>query len=148
MSDDGNPDGKRFDLQRFTDAQQPVYETALAELRNGDKRSHWMWFIFPQLRELGRSGTARHYGIGGLDEATAYLRHPLLGARLCECTQAVLDVRGGSLDAIFGSPDNLKFVSSMTLFGRVPQAPDLFIRALGRYNGGAEDERTLRLLLS
>src|SRR4051812_39696688 len=101
------------DLQRFAAAQEPVFSTALAELRAGRKRTHWMWFIFPQLRGLGRSPTAIYYGIGSLDEARAYLAHPVLGPRLDLCTDAVLGVEGRTLHEIFGSPDNMKFHSSM-----------------------------------
>ena len=135
------------DLGRFLDAQERVYDTALSELRAGHKRSHWMWFIFPQLKGLGLSPTARFYGIADLAEAQALLAHPLLGARLLACTRAVLGVNGRSLHAIFGSPDDLKFRSSMTLFeqaagGREPA----FREALERYCGGEPDPRTLELL--
>ena len=105
-----------YDLKRFVDAQARVYEIALDEIDNGRKRSHWMWFIFPQLRGLGRSSTAQIYGIGSLDEARAYLAHPLLGPRLRECAEAALEHSGKPLIDIFGSPDDLKFRSSMTLF--------------------------------
>src|SRR5437763_2326403 len=103
----------RFDLERFVTAQAPVFETVVAELRAGRKRTHWMWFIFPQLRGLGRSPTATYYGIGSLDEARAYLAHPLLGARLDLCTDAVLGIAGRTPREIFGSPDDMKFHSSM-----------------------------------
>jgi uncharacterized protein (DUF1810 family) len=98
----------RFDLQRFVTAQEPVFETVLAELRAGRKRTHWMWFVFPQLAGLGRSSTARFYGISSIDEARAYLAHPVLGPRLDRCTRIVLASDGPSLHAIFGSPDDLK----------------------------------------
>src|SRR3954470_2345249 len=110
------PAAAAFDRERFVTAQAPVFATALAELQAGQKRSHWMWFVFPQLRGLGRSAMARHYGVGSLAEARAYLAHPLLGPRLIECTCAVLAIEGRPLHAIFGSPDDVKFCSSMTLF--------------------------------
>jgi uncharacterized protein (DUF1810 family) len=136
-----------FDLQRFVEAQASVYATALAELRAGQKRSHWMWFVFPQLRGLGSSATATHYGIATLDEARAYLAHPLLGPRLRECTEAVLAVQGRSLHAIFGSPDDMKFGSSMTLFEHaVGGTGQPFRAALDRFCGSEADQRTLALL--
>ena len=110
------PNTDSFDLERFVTAQAPVFATAPAELQAGEKRSHWMWFVFPQLRGLGHSAMAMRYGIGSLDEARAYLAHPLLGPRLIECTCAVLAIEGRPLHAIFGSPDDVKFCSSMTLF--------------------------------
>lgn len=141
------PDGDPFDLQRFVTAQDPVFATVLAELRDGRKRSHWMWFIFPQLRELGRSSTARFYGIAAIDEARAYLAHPILGPRLVQATEAVLSVQGRTLHEIFGSPDDLKFRSSMTLFANAAaEAGNLYRRALDRYCNGRLDEATLRLL--
>ena len=106
----------RFDLQRFVTAQAPVFETVFAELRAGRKRSHWMWFVFPQLRGLGRSSTAQFYGIGSIDEARAYLAHPVLGPRLALCARIVLASEGPFLHAIFGSPDDMKFRSCVTLF--------------------------------
>ena len=105
-----------YDLARFVTAQQGVYERALAELTAGRKKSHWMWFVFPQLASLGSSATARHYGIGSLGEARAYLAHPLLGARLRECTATVNRLEGTTARALFGYPDDLKFRSCMTLF--------------------------------
>ena len=133
-----------FDLERFVDAQQGVYEQALAELEAGRKRTHWMWFIFPQLRGLGHSSTAEFYGIGSLNEARAYIAHPLLGPRLILCTEAVLGISDRSLQAIFGSPDDMKFRSSMTLFVLAAGNPDsVFQRALDRYCGGRMDERTV-----
>lgn len=135
-----------FDLQRFVDAQDGIYESALAELCAGDKRSHWMWFIFPQLRGLGRSPTAQYYGIGSLDEARAYLIHPQLGPRLRECIEAILpwhDRR--SAEQILGSVDALKLRSSLTLFDRVEE-DGLFAAALQAFFDGERDERTLALL--
>jgi uncharacterized protein (DUF1810 family) len=137
----------RFDLGRFETAQAPVIERVLQELRAGEKRSHWMWFVFPQLAGLGHSPMARRYAIGSLDEAQAYLAHGVLGSRLVECTRTVNAVEGRSVHAIFGSPDDMKFRSSMTLFARTA-APDqpVFREALDRYFGGAEDPRTVDLL--
>lgn len=134
-----------IDLTRFVEAQGPVYETALAELKTGHKCSHWMWFVFPQLAGLGMSPTARFYGIAGLEEARAYLAHPVLGPRLLACTRAVLGVEGRSLHAIFGSPDDLKFRSAMTLFDRAGGEP-AFREALARYCEGRPDPRTLEVL--
>lgn len=133
-------------LARFVEAQAPVFESALRELRDGRKRTHWMWFVFPQLRGLGRSAMAHRYGIADLDEARAYLAHPLLGARLAECTQAMLAHAGTRLGAILGFPDDLKFVSCMTLFDAAGGPKDLFERALQAFNGGVADAATLRLL--
>ena len=135
-----------FDLRRFESAQAPVFETVLEELRVGRKRTHWMWFIFPQLRGLGRSPTAQHFGLASLEEARAYLAHPALGPRLLLCTEAVLGVRGRSLHDIFGSPDDMKFQSSMTLFARAGTKEGPFGEALERYCSGRPDERTLGLL--
>jgi uncharacterized protein (DUF1810 family) len=141
------PAGAAFDLERFVTAQAPVFATALAELQSGQKRGHWMWFIFPQLRGLGHSAMARHYGIGSLAEARAYLAHPLLGPRLVQCTRAALAIEGRSLHVIFGSPDDVKFRSSMTLFALAASEEDsVFRQALDRFCGGRADERTLALL--
>jgi len=135
-----------FDLERFIAAQNPVYERVRAELAAGAKSSHWMWFIFPQLRGLGRSATAEHFGLAGRAEAEAYLAHPVLGARLRECTQLVLTVAGRSAQQIFGSPDELKFRSSMTLFAEVAPDEPAFRAALTRYFDGHGDPLTLQLL--
>ncbi|HWI82788.1 DUF1810 domain-containing protein [Ramlibacter sp.] len=138
--------GDPFDLERFVQAQAPVYRQALAELRAGRKRSHWMWFVFPQLQALGRSATAWHYGLASLAEAQAYWAHPLLGARLRECSEAVLNGPEADVRRLFGSPDDLKFRSCLTLFERVaPQAP-VFRRCLDRFYGGAPDPLTLAAL--
>ena len=134
------------DLQRFVDAQDPVYDRVLAELRRGVKASHWMWFVFPQLRELGRSATARRFGIASADEALAYWRHPRLGTRLLECVGLLLAVRGASALQILGSPDDVKLRSSLTLFERVAPEEPAFARALDRFFDGARDPRTLALL--
>lgn len=135
-----------FDLQRFIRAQDTIYATALQELRSGHKRSHWMWFIFPQVLGLGSSPTSRLYSIASADEARAYWNHPVLGSRLSECTQAVLALRDLSAEQIFSYPDHLKFRSSMTLFDRAVQDSDLFGAALRKYFGGEADPMTLRLL--
>jgi len=135
-----------FDLERFVAAQAPVFETALAELESGAKRSHWMWFVFPQLAGLGMSPTAQFYGVASLDEARAYLAHPLLGPRLARCTQVVVDSRAASLPALFGSIDALKFISCMTLFQVAGAGAGPFQSALDRWNGGAQDPRTTALL--
>jgi len=137
----------RFDLQRFVTAQEPVFETVLAELRAGRKRTHWMWFVFPQLAGLGRSSTARFYGIGSIDEARAYLAHPVLGPRLDLCTRIVLASDNSSLHAIFGSPDDLKFRSCMTLFSLAADDPDNpFRQALDRWCDGRPDEQMVALI--
>ncbi len=133
-------------LQRFVDAQAPVYAEVRAELRSGRKRSHWMWFIFPQIKGLGVSPTAQFYAIGSRGEAEAYFAHPVLGPRLTECTQLVLDVAGRSAHDIFGSPDDLKFRSSMTLFADVAADGVLFQAALRKYFNGEPDRRTLEIL--
>lgn len=136
-----------FDLERFVDAQSGVHERAVAELRGGRKRSHWMWFVFPQLAGLGHSGMARRYGITGLDEARAYLEHPVLGARLLECGQTLeaLDARLSASD-IFGSPDDLKLRSSLTLFAQAAGPGSIFERLLAKYFAGRADDRTLAML--
>ena len=133
-------------LARFVEAQSGVYETALDELRDGEKRTHWMWFVLPQLRGLGRSEMAWRYGIADLDEARAYLRHPLLGPRLGECTRAMLAHAGTPLVAILDFPDDLKFVSCMTLFDAAGGSNELFERALQAFNRGMPDAETLRRL--
>lgn len=135
-----------FDLERFVVAQAPVYERVRAELAAGAKASHWMWFIFPQLRGLGRSAMAEHFGLAGRAEAEAYLAHPVLGARLRECTRLVLDVRNKTLHEIFGTPDDLKFRSSMTLFAAVAPEEPLFRQALDRYFGNRPDTLTEQML--
>jgi len=136
----------QFDLQRFVDAQDPVYDTVLAELRGGAKRSHWIWFVFPQLRGLGRSPTAAHYGIASLDEARAYLAHDVLGPRLAECTRLVLAIGGRSVEDIFGWPDNLKVRSSMTLFAHATDDNADFRGVLDKFYGGEEDPATVERL--
>jgi uncharacterized protein (DUF1810 family) len=130
-------------LQRFVDAQAPVYNHVCSELRKGDKRGHWIWFIFPQIRGLGYSATAARFAISSREEAVAYLDHPILGPRLRECTRLVTLVEGRSLDQIFGYPDDLKFRSSMTLFAQVTADNRIFLEALEKYCGGEFDRLTL-----
>ncbi|RYC10301.1 DUF1810 domain-containing protein [Ciceribacter ferrooxidans] len=134
-----------FDLERFVEAQAPVYSDVLRELRDGRKRTHWMWFIFPQLSGLGHSPMAQYYGIASLDEARAYLAHPLLGPRLTECVEAVLTHPERSANAIFGIPDDAKFRSCLTLFLAAGAAEHPFGAALPHFYG-SPDPRTLSLL--
>jgi uncharacterized protein (DUF1810 family) len=135
-----------YNLHRFVEAQQRCYEQALGELGNGRKTSHWMWFIFPQIAGLGFSTTAQFYAISSLDEARAYLEDPLLGARLRTCVEAVNRVEGSSAHDIFGSPDDLKFRSSMTLFAAADPTEPLFREALRKYYAGERDPLTLEKL--
>jgi len=139
-------DDDRHDLARFPQAQAPVYSQVLAELRAGRKRSHWIWFIFPQVEGLGRSAMAQRYAIGSLEEARAYLAHSVLGARLRECSELVLAVEGRTVHEIFGSPDDMKFRSCMTLFHRAAPGEAVFTDCLKKYFEGQEDPQTLRLL--
>ncbi len=132
-----------YNLQRFVDAQKDVFDAVCAELAAGRKRGHWMWFIFPQLKGLGRSSTAQFYGISGREEAEEYLRHPILGQRLRHCTQLLLGVRGRSINEIVGSPDDMKFRSCMTLFAQVAQDKQIFVDAVNKYYGGEFDDWTL-----
>ena len=136
------------DLQRFVDAQEARIADAMAELRAGRKRTHWMWFVFPQLRGLGHSQMAWHFGIASRGEAVAYLAHPVLGPRLRECVEIVLAVRGRTAHEILGSPDDLKLLSCLTLFAEVEQARGggVFDRALRQYYAGQPDQATLELL--
>jgi uncharacterized protein (DUF1810 family) len=137
----------RFNLQRFVEAQAGVIERVYAELRAGQKRSHWMWFVFPQIRGLGSSEMAMRYAISGREEARAYLDHSVLGPRLQECTGIVVDLEGRTIEAIFGYPDDLKFHSSMTLFSEVAVPSEwVFDKALMKYFGGKTDEATLARL--
>jgi len=135
-----------FDLERFAEAQKATYHNALAELKQGKKSGHWMWFMFPQLRGLGRSSISERYGISSIDEARSYLEHPLLGPRLRECTEAVNAIAGRTAEQIFGSPDNLKFHSSMTLFHLASPRTKEFATALRKYFNGRDDQRSLDLL--
>ena len=138
--------GESFDLQRFLDAQAPVIATVMNELRSGEKRSHWIWFVFPQLRGLGRSSAAHYYGIPSLKEAEEYLEHPVLGPRLNECTALVCAVQGRSAEQIFGPIDALKFRSSMTLFAHAEGSGSVFHEALTRYYNGQADPLTAGML--
>ena len=135
-----------YNLHRFLDAQERVYDTVLAELRAGRKSSHWIWFIFPQIAGLGRSSIAQQFAVASLDEAKAYLQHPVLGQRLRECTQLLLDVNGRSAEEIFGYPDYLKFRSCMTLFSAATTDNTLFKAALHKYFDGQPDQSTLDIL--
>jgi uncharacterized protein (DUF1810 family) len=135
-----------LNLDRFVEAQAPVYDRALSELKAGRKQSHWMWFVFPQIAGLGHSPMAQHYAIPNLAGARAYLAHPLLGARLRECTQAVMAVEGQTAHEIFGSPDDLKFRSSMTLFAHAVPEEKLFRAALEKYFDSEADALTLEKL--
>jgi len=139
--------GDPFDLERFVSAQEEVYDSALAEIRSGRKRTHWMWFVFPQLRGLGSSPISRQFAIRSSAEARAYLADPILGARLLECCGALLRANAGSATDIFGSPDDLKLRSCATLFASVSEPGSVFERVLERFYGGARDERTEALLL-
>lgn len=141
-----NPEPDRFNLARFIDAQDGVYSTALAELRVGRKRTHWMWFIFPQLDGLGSSSMARRFAIRDLDEARAYLAHPILGQRLIECCRALLALPTTSATGIMGYPDDLKLRSSMTLFALVADGQPEFESVLAKFFGGCKDVQTLALL--
>jgi uncharacterized protein (DUF1810 family) len=134
------------DLQRFVDAQEGVIEEVRAELAAGRKRSHWMWFIFPQIRGLGASPMAQRFAIANLEEARAYAAHPVLGARLRECVRLVVDAPPGPIEAILRHPDDLKFRSSMTLFARACADEPVFRAALERFFGGREDPATLERL--
>jgi len=135
-----------FELERFVRAQEPVLAQVRQELRDGHKRSHWMWFIFPQLRGLGRSEMATRYGVSSLAEARAYLAHPVLGPRLVECTNLLNAVEGRDAHQILGSPDDRKFQSCLTLFARADTGEAAFRQALQHYFGGEEDQRTVELL--
>jgi len=138
--------GDQFALHRFLDAQEPIIDTVLRELAAGRKTSHWMWFIFPQLRGLGSSPIAQYYGLGSLDEAQAYLDHPVLGARLKICTQTTLKHSSLTLRQIFGTPDNMKFFSSMSVFALASDTTSVFQHALDQWCDGKIDEATIKLL--
>lgn len=133
-------------LQRFLDAQATDYAQALAEVKAGRKRSHWMWYIFPQIQGLGFSSTSKHYAIRDLAEATAYLQHPVLGQRLVEISTALIGLAGSDANRVFGSPDDLKLKSSMTLFAAVPGTDAVFEQVLAKFFGGVRDGQTLQLL--
>jgi uncharacterized protein (DUF1810 family) len=133
-------------FSHFVAAQEPVYRNVVAELRAGEKRSHWMWFIFPQLAGLGRSAMAQKYALASLSEAEDFLRHPVLGKRLRQCTELVNAVEGKTIHAIFGSPDDRKFHSSMTLFAQATPDNRIFLEAIRKYFGGQYDPLTLEIL--
>ena len=143
---DGSDDGDPYDLNRFITAQDGVYDRALAELHGGEKRSHWMWYIFPQIEGLGHSPATHLYSIKSLDEARQYLAHPVLGSRLAECCEAVMAVQGRSAADIFGHPDDWKLQSSMTLFELVSGPRSVFARVLDKYYQGKRDSRTLQIV--
>lgn len=141
------PDGSDpYDLARFVGAQEGVYDQALAEIRSGRKRSHWMWYVFPQFKGLGSSPTSIQYAIGSAAEALAYLAHPILGPRLLECAEAALRIDSRSALEIFGSPDDMKLRSSATLFAAVSPKGSVFHRLIDKYFAGKEDVRTIELL--
>jgi uncharacterized protein (DUF1810 family) len=142
MTEAGDP----FNLRRFVEAQRDTYHQALRELRAGRKTSHWMWFVFPQLRGLGMSEASRFYGVAGLDEARAYLAHPVLGARLRECVEATLAIDGLTAEDVLGHIDSKKFRSCLTLFARAAPEEPAFGDALEKLFAGEADERTLTLL--
>jgi uncharacterized protein (DUF1810 family) len=135
-----------YDLERFVQAQERDYSQALSEVRRGRKVSHWMWYIFPQFEGLGSSWTSRRYSVKSVEEAKAYLNHPVLGPRLVECARAVVDVQGRSALEIFGSPDDMKLRSCATLFASVSPQGSVFHEIIDKYFGGQPDERTLRLI--
>lgn len=137
---------KENDLTRFVDAQQTSYQAALSEITNGRKRSHWMWYIFPQIAGLGFSSTSKFYAIKDRDEAENYLAHPLLGKRLVEISNALLEIEGKTANQIFGSPDDMKLKSSMTLFDTLDNSNPVFRKVLDKYFNGAKDWRTLELI--
>jgi len=135
-----------FDLGRFASAQEGIYGSVLAELKRGQKRTHWMWFIFPQIDGLAHSTTSKYYAIKSIEEARKYLNHPVLGTRLLQCAETVLAVEGRSVSEIFGYPDDLKLKSSMTLFAYVADPRSVFVRILDKFFQGERDVRTLDLL--
>ena len=138
----------RYNLQRFVEAQNSLYQRVLSELREGRKRTHWMWFIFPQIRGLGQSEISQRFAIGSLYEAEAYLAHPILGPRLKDCTELVNAIQGRAIEDVFGYPDHLKFRSSMTLFAQAAPGEKIFNEALDKYFAGAPDDFTLSRLAS
>lgn len=133
-------------LERFVDAQKNTYRTALGEIRAGQKKSHWMWFVFPQIAGLGRSGTARYYAIENLEEAKNYMEHPVLGQRLVEISEALLNVKSDYASEVMGWPDDLKLKSSMTLFAAAKPECGVFQKVLDKFFRGEKDRRTLELL--
>jgi uncharacterized protein (DUF1810 family) len=148
MANSGDPPSTEdpYNLSRFLQAQEGDYEQALAEIKSGHKRTHWMWYIFPQIDGLAFSSTSQYYAIKSVEQAKAYLDHPVLGPRLLECAEAAVRVEGRSAREVFGSPDDLKLRSCATLFACVSPPGSVFDRLLGKYYGDARDDRTLRLL--
>lgn len=138
----------RYDLKRFIDAQTDSFESALLELQAGEKRGHWMWYIFPQIAGLGTSIMSQFYAINSVEEAKAYLSHPILGQRIKVCAEALLSVEGRTIDQIMGSVDSLKLLSSMTLFACISLQGSVFSRVLTKYYSGNEDEKTKSFILS
>ena len=136
-----------FDLARFVSAQQDVFDRALREVKSGQKASHWMWYMFPQLRGLGHSPIAQRFGITGIEEAKAYLEHEILGPRLITLCEAALSVKGRSATELFGAPDDLKFRSCATLFAQLSPVDSVFHKILDQYFAGIPDQRTLQLLI-
>ena len=136
----------KYDLQRFVEAQEASYQQALSEIRMGRKQSHWMWYIFPQVKGLGSSSMAQRYAIREIEEADEYLRHPILGSRLIEISSALLQLQTNDAYQVFGSPDNMKLKSSMTLFASVPTGNDVFKKVLEKFFRGQRDEATLKVL--
>ena len=146
QASDVRPSGDPYNLERFVTAQDRVLKQVLSELESGTKMGHWMWFIFPQIRGLGRSPISIEYAISSVDEARAYLQHPVLGPRLKECTRLALEVNGRSAADIFNTPDDMKFRSSMTLFAQVSVDDDIFQLALAKYFNGIADQLTIERL--
>ncbi len=144
-SDISNADDP-FQLSRFIIAQESIYDAVLEELREGQKQSHWMWYIFPQIDGLAQSATSKYYAIKSIEEAQQYLEHPVLGKRLVECTELVLAVQGRSISQIFGYPDDMKFKSSMTLFAQATPPHSVFAQALDKYYNGEQDAKTVQIL--
>ncbi len=136
----------QYNLKRFIDAQESKFQNALNEIKNGRKQSHWMWFIFPQIAGLGFSETAKFYAIKNIEEASLYLQHPVLDSRLIEISQALLEIEGKSANQIFGSPDDLKLKSSMTLFSSVGDTNSVFETVLEKYFNGTKDLKTLKII--
>ena len=136
----------KYSLSRYVDAQSNVYNSALDELKRGNKTGHWMWFVFPQIRGLGSSPTSEYYGIQDCEEAKKYLSDPVLGKRLIECANALLSISGITAEKIFGYPDVLKLKSSMTLFDTISDGNSVFLQVLEKYYQGQRDDKTLKLL--
>ncbi len=137
---------KETDLKRFIDAQQTSYQAALAEIKNGRKRSHWMWYIFPQIQGLGFSETSKFYAIKEVSEAEEFLKHPILGSRLVEICEVLLGLETNNANQVFGSPDDMKLKSSMTLFAALPNTNPVFELVLKKFFGGSKDNKTLQII--